>query len=884
MEHSNGKSDRAFIRHTLQAKTSKSKSKWHSHVQSFRSGLNQQSLTEQQKRTLRLFSSVNYTPDHSLSYLTWIGQHKSRLYSRLEWDRWFLVFLIGVCIGLVAALLRQSIQALGDLQWRITKGYLKNGEIAKGFGYQAGTNCIYVAFGAILVTFVCPLAAGGGTVEVIAFLNGIMVHRMLTLKNLIVKFIANVLAVASGLPAAIQAPIITYGAIIGAGVGQFQAKTLGFRPNVFKRFRNSEDRRAFTTDGVAAGVAAGFNAPIGGMLFAMEDLSSFWSKGLSWQTFFCAVIATAVAQVFNTAFIAFKYQGNFGSFNLEMVEPLQMHVVTLVPAIVLGATGGLLGAFFTRLNVYINGLRKRLFTKPNKLWLQKSIRAIEPVFIVFIMTCFTVFMPLGFNCRLKGVLNNYTSVSDCYFQSVGTSKEIKLDSYNCLSPDANETQLYYNDVATLMQGSGTGYLNKLWSRGSFFMFEWSSCLAVFIVYFFMTIWTAGSAISGGIFVPILVSGGLLGRALGVGMIYIWQDVAGTSYPTNEWQWMDPGVTAALGSAALLGGVNRLEVASTVIVMEMVGDINLVIPILISIFVSKMTADQLSKPLYKFQLEGKALPYLDQDPRIVVKKRLLNMELFKICDVMSTPVLTIHIEENVSRLAKMLLSNRHSGFPVVKYDKETKADVAYGLVTRIELYAILCCDDVYNQETPGTVVTPNIPYEELSADYLTNMSVAEERLRTYARVPESSSLYINLDPFINISTPKVDKDFSLLRSYRIFRTLGLRHLVVIDMRNRVVGMITRQDLMQFHIQERVEKMLEKNGRDSISYGVLQPHTVITHHQPIIEEDENEFDDQIILPAITIIDNNDKDKSSDNEDDDSVDQCNNIKDNSGIQTSL
>lgn len=59
--------------------------------------------------------------------------------------------------------------------------------------------------------FVCPLAAGGGTVEVIAFLNGIMVHGMLTIKNLVVKFIANVLAVGSGLPAAIQAPIITYG-------------------------------------------------------------------------------------------------------------------------------------------------------------------------------------------------------------------------------------------------------------------------------------------------------------------------------------------------------------------------------------------------------------------------------------------------------------------------------------------------------------------------------------------------------------------------------------------------------------------------------------------------------------------------------------------------
>lgn len=70
-----------------------------------------------------------------------------------------------------------------------------------------------------------------------------------------------------------------------------------------------------------------------------------------------------------------------------------------------------------------------------------------------------------------------------------------------------------------------------------------------------------------VFLFLRVSGGLLGRALGVGMVYIWQDVAGTSYPTNQWQWMDPGVTAALGSAALLGGVNRLEVASTGIVVR-----------------------------------------------------------------------------------------------------------------------------------------------------------------------------------------------------------------------------------------------------------------------------------------------------------------------------
>jgi len=42
---------------------------------------------------------------------------------------------------------------------------------------------------------------------------------------------------------------------------------------------------------------------------------------------------------------------------------------------------------------------------------------------------------------------------------------------------------------------------------------------------------------------------------------------------------------------------------------------------------------------------------------------------------------IYSQENVAKLAKMLLRTGHSGFPVVKYDEETRTEVAYGLITR-----------------------------------------------------------------------------------------------------------------------------------------------------------------------------------------------------------
>lgn len=90
-------------------------------------------------------------------------------------------------------------------------------------------------------------------------------------------------------------------------------------------------------------------------------------------------------------------------------------------------------------------------------------------------------------------------------------------------------------------------------------------------------------------------------------------------------------------------------------------------------------------------------------------------------------------------------------------------------------------------------------------------------------------------------------------------------------------------MQFHIQERVEKMLDKNGRESISYAITQPLTVVMHHQTIEEEDEEEMEDQIILPAITINEIG-KGKAEDGSDNDGVDQCNNMKDPNSIHPSL
>lgn len=79
-------------------------------------------------------------------------------------------------------------------------------------------------------------------------------------------------------------------------------------------------------------------------------------------------------------------------------------------------------------------------------------------------------------------------------------------------------------------------------------------------------------------------------------------------------------------------------------------------------------------------------------------------------------------------------------------------------------------------------------------------------------PYVFSLFALQDPYINKSAMSVQAHFSLQRTYIIFRTLGLRHLTVVDRQNRVVGVITRKDLMPFPLEERLRLQLAPQSPD------------------------------------------------------------------------
>lgn len=92
--------------------------------------------------------------------------------------------------------------------------------------------------------------------------------------------------------------------------------------------------------------------------------------------------------------------------------------------------------------------------------------------------------------------------------------------------------------------------------------------------------------------------------------------------------------------------------------------------------------------------------------------------------------------------------------------------------------------------------------QVSVERMPSCIGVEGILKRFVHLPHFRHVLVDLECYINRSAPRIDENFSLHRTYIIFRTLGLRHLTVVDMSNRVVGIITRKDLMGFNLEEQL----------------------------------------------------------------------------------
>jgi len=82
--------------------------------------------------------------------------------------------------------------------------------------------------------------------------------------------------VAGGLIVGKEGPLVHVGSCIASLLGQGGSLRYGLTCKWLRYLKNDRDRRDLVTCGAAAGVAAAFRAPVGGVLFALEEVTSWY--------------------------------------------------------------------------------------------------------------------------------------------------------------------------------------------------------------------------------------------------------------------------------------------------------------------------------------------------------------------------------------------------------------------------------------------------------------------------------------------------------------------------------------------------------------------------------------------------------------------------------
>lgn len=229
--------------------------------------------------------------------------------------------LIGLLSALAALFLKEGISWMGGYRIQAAESFGAN-LVLPLFGLTLGMAAGW------LIEQVSPAAAGGGIPQVKAALARFPVT--LSLRVALVKAVGTILVLGSGLTLGRRAPTVHIGAALAAALSSW----LPTPP---------EHRRQMIAAGAAAGLAAGFDAPIAGVLFVVEELMRDVS-GLTLET---AILASFIGAVVSRRLFGSDHL-NISAAMLDASHQSSFSASEIPFYLILGIVAGVLGGLFNR--------------------------------------------------------------------------------------------------------------------------------------------------------------------------------------------------------------------------------------------------------------------------------------------------------------------------------------------------------------------------------------------------------------------------------------------------------------------------------------------------------------------------------------------------------
>lgn len=544
-----------------------------------------------------------------------------------QWSRWLILAGTGLLIGGSTALLDYSYKWLSDLKrGYCTDNFFSNfnsccsegdiGDVCESWRswgdviglYGVGSSLykftlfwitsLILAFIAAMIVKDTKFVRNSGIAEIKAVINGLVLKDFLTPKLLIVKWLGLLLMVSSGAWVGKEGPLVHISCA---------ASTLFMR--LFPIWNENEaKKREILVAASAAGIAVAFNTPIGGVLFTLEQLTSYFNPSdKMWTSFVCSMVGIVTLNFFKEGIDAYVTMEN------------QWLSFELIGFILLGILGGCYGHLFNKLNIKFANFRETYITPKGSNYEVLEILILSIVTSVITYPLVFPRLPLS---SLIGIL-----YQDCNSENVGS-----------LSGLCEENS---NSAFLLILTGITGVL--------------------------LTAYTFGTIIPAGILMPSLVIGGIFGRLLGMFMELIQAKSGYLSElcSNSEELCISPGAYAVIGSAAFLTGVTKMTVWVVVTVFELTGALTYVLPIMITVLIARLVSDLVTEyNCYDLWIQFLNYPYLHDS-----NKALPMVKINKY--IKSKNDLQLIYLEDIIRLKDLekYLDFKFQGLPILKSIKK-----------------------------------------------------------------------------------------------------------------------------------------------------------------------------------------------------------------------
>ena len=245
--------------------------------------------------------------------------------------------LVGIVAGLVSVLYRYGLEKADEIRNGMLA--LCTGNIARMIGWF-----VILVILAVLVSKLLhwePMTSGSGIPQVEAEIAGYI--RPSWWRVIVGKMIGGFLSIVGGLSLGREGPSIQLGSMAGKGI----SKKLG-------RFRLEE--HFLITCGASAGLSAAFNAPLAGVMFALEEVH----KNFSPMVLLSCMAASLVADYISNSIFG---MAPVFQFVVDDMIPLKGYIYILI----LGVLCGVLGVFYNKVLLASQTAYKKLDFLPQTI-------------------------------------------------------------------------------------------------------------------------------------------------------------------------------------------------------------------------------------------------------------------------------------------------------------------------------------------------------------------------------------------------------------------------------------------------------------------------------------------------------------------------------------